>query len=84
MSYSLTPVRMTIIIKNTNRGLPSWLSGKESTCQSRGHGFDPWSKKIPDVAWQLSLEPQLLSPPAATTEVPHPGACARQQEKTQR
>ena len=84
MSYSLTPVRMTIVIKNTNRGFPWWLSGKESTCQCRGHGFNPWSKKIPDVSWQLSLVPQLLSPPAATTEVPLPRTCAQQQEKTQR
>ena len=29
---------------------PSWLNGKESTCQSRkhrGHGFDPWVGKNP-------------------------------------
>ena len=30
-------------------GLPQWLSGKESTCQCRRHGFDPWVGKIP---WQ--------------------------------
>ena len=24
-----------------------WLSGKESTCQSRRHRFDPWVRKIP-------------------------------------
>ena len=23
-------------------GLPWWLSGKESTCQCRKHGFNPW------------------------------------------
>ena len=23
-------------------GLPWWLSGKESVCQSRRHTFDPW------------------------------------------
>ena len=23
------------------QGLPWWLSGKESTCQCRGHGFNP-------------------------------------------
>ena len=30
-------------------GLSRWLSGKESTCQSRRHrrcGFDPWVRKI--------------------------------------
>ena len=28
-------------------GPPSWLSGKESTCQCRRHRFDPWVGKIP-------------------------------------
>jgi len=28
-------------------GLPWWLSGKESTCQCRNSGFDPWVGKIP-------------------------------------
>ena len=28
-------------------GLPWWLSGKESACQSRRHGFNPWVRKIP-------------------------------------
>ena len=31
-------------------GLPRWLSGKESACQSRRcrrHRFDPWVAKIP-------------------------------------
>ena len=27
--------------QNKERGLPWWLSGKESTCQCRRHGFDP-------------------------------------------
>ena len=27
-------------------GLPPWLSGKESTCQCRRYGFDPWVRKI--------------------------------------
>ena len=26
--------------------VPWWLSGKESTCQGRRHGFDPWVRKI--------------------------------------
>ena len=29
-----------------SRGLPWWLSGKQSTCQFRRHGFDPWVAKI--------------------------------------
>ena len=27
-------------------GLPRWLSGKESTCQCRRSGFNPWVGKI--------------------------------------
>ena len=29
-----------------SRRLPWWLSGKESTCQCRRRGFDPWVEKI--------------------------------------
>ena len=28
-------------------GLPWWSSGWESTCQCRGHVFDPWFRRIP-------------------------------------
>ena len=36
-------------------GLPWWLRGKESTCQCRRHGFDPWVGKIPwRRKWQLT------------------------------
>ena len=41
--------------------LPWWRSGWETACQCRGHGFDPWSGKIPQAAEQLS-------PWATTTE----------------
>ena len=30
------------------------LSGKESTCQSRRHGFDPWVGKVP---WRRKWQP---------------------------
>ena len=36
------------------KGLPSWLSGKESACQCRRHGFDPWVGKIP---WRRNGNP---------------------------
>ena len=44
--------------------LPWWLSGGESTCQFRRHGFDPWSGRIPHASEQLSpcgptTEPEL-------------------------
>ena len=35
-------------------GLPWWLSGKESTCQCKSHGFNPWSRMIPHASEQLS------------------------------
>ena len=34
--------------------LPWWRSGEESACQCRGHGFEPWSGKIPHATEQLS------------------------------
>ena len=36
------------------QGFPWWVSGKESACQCRRHGFDPWSRKIPHALEQLS------------------------------
>ena len=44
-------------------GLLWWRSGWESACQCRGHGFKPWSGKIPHAVEQVS--------PCATTR-----ACA--------
>ena len=48
-------------------GLPWWHSGWESACQCRGHGFEPWSGKIPHAAEQLgpcatTAEPACLEP----------------------
>ncbi|KAJ8794086.1 hypothetical protein J1605_019078 [Eschrichtius robustus] len=52
----------------------------------RGHGFEPWSGKIPHASEQLSLcatttEPVLQSPRGTTPEAQAPRACALQQEK---
>ena len=71
---------------NTTRGLPWWRSGWESACQRRGHGFEPWSGKIPHAAEHLSpcattTEPALKSLPATTTEARVPRAHAPQQER---
>ena len=33
-------------LPTTGGGLPRWLSGKESTCQCRRCGFNPWVMKI--------------------------------------
>ena len=35
-------------------GLPWWLSAKESTCQCRKLGFNPWVRKIP---WRRKWQP---------------------------
>ena len=56
-----------------NLGLPWWLRGKEFACQSRRHGFSPWSGKIPRAAKPMdhnyctilcsrAQEPQVLRP----------------------
>ena len=59
--------------KNHCLGLPWWFSGKESTCQCRRHGFDPWSGMIPCAMGQpspciVTIELVLSSPVAAATE----------------
>ena len=42
---------MTIV-----KGLPWWLTGKESACQCKRRGFDLWIRKIPcRRAWQPTL-----------------------------
>ena len=48
-------------------GLSWWHSGWESACQCRGHGFEPWSGKIPHAAewlgpWATIAEPTRLEP----------------------
>ena len=48
-------------------GLPWWCSGWESACQCRGHGFEPWSGKIPHATerlgpWATTTEPAHLEP----------------------
>ena len=40
--------------KINNWGLLCWLSGKESTCPCRRHGFSPWSRKVLHAAEQLN------------------------------
>ena len=55
-------------VKKINKsGLPWWRSGWESACQCRGHGFEPWSEKIPHAAeqlgpWATITEPARLEP----------------------
>ena len=35
----------------------NWLSGKESACQYRTHGFNPWVRKIP---WRRIWQPTAI------------------------
>ena len=57
-----------------------------TSCQCRGHGFNPWSGKIPQAVSHLAQAPQLLRP-SSRVHVPQslksvcPRACALQQEK---
>ena len=37
-------------------GLPRWLSDKESACQCRSPGFDPWLRKF---SWRRKWQPTL-------------------------
>ena len=42
------------------KGLPRWLSGKESACQCRRckrRGFEPWARKTP---WSRKWKPTLI------------------------
>ena len=39
--FSSPSLYLLVFIRNTIEGLPWWRSGYESTCQCRGHGFDP-------------------------------------------
>ena len=53
--------------KKWKAGLPWWCSGWESACQCRGHGFEPWSGKIPHATeqlgpWATITEPARLEP----------------------
>ena len=48
-------------------GLPWWHSGWESACQCKGHGFEPWSGRIPHATeqlgpWATTAEPARLEP----------------------
>ena len=59
--YPLSLLKVLGKLKNETSGCPWWRSGWEPACQCRGHGFEPWSGKIPHAAEQLG-------PWATTTE----------------
>jgi len=71
-------------------GFPWLLSGKESACQYRRHGFDPWARRIPHAIEQLrwcatTIETGLYRPVTTTPEAllqllkpTHPRFCVQQ------
>ena len=63
LSHDIYIIWLIIYLK----GLPWWCSGWESACQCRGHGFEPWSGRIPHAAeqlgpWATATEPARLEP----------------------
>ena len=59
-----------------------WSNGWDSACQCRGHGFHPWSRRIPRVMGQLNLWAPTIEPSSCNYWSPHrPRAHALQQEK---
>ena len=51
---NLFPCCCQVILLKYRSKPPWWRSGQESACQCRGHGFEPWSGKIPHATEQLS------------------------------
>ena len=49
-------------IKKGIPGSPWWLSGKESACHCKRHGFYPWSGRIPHAMEQLSPRATSMEP----------------------
>ena len=63
----ITLPKVGIFFKSLITGLPWWRSGWESACQCGGHGFGPWSGRIPHAAerlgpWATTAEPARLEP----------------------
>ena len=57
----------SILKQKPTLGLPWWRSGWESACRCRGHGFGPWSGRVPHAAerlgpWAAITEPARLEP----------------------
>ena len=52
--YILMCISLYLYVINRGRGIPWWLSGKESSHQCRRHRFDPWVEKIP---WRKKWQP---------------------------
>ena len=51
-------------------GASRWFSSKESTCQCRRYGFDPWVEKIP---WRRKWQPTPVYLPGESPWAEEPG-----------
>ena len=60
------------IFKSWYLGFPAGSSGKESACQCRRHGFNPWSRKIPLSPCTTTTEPVLWSLQLLALHTPEP------------
>ena len=61
LGSSICPSAPLVTVMKPNPGLAWWLSGKESVCQCRGQGFEPWSRKIPHAMEQPSPRSTMAS-----------------------
>ena len=52
--YPRLHLERKLVMARAKSGLPKRLSGKESTCQYRKLGFDPWIEEIP---WRRKQQP---------------------------
>ena len=58
-------------------GLPWWLSSKESACQWRNRGFDPWFGEIP---WSRKWQPIPVFLPGKSNEQKSLGAIVHESQ----
>jgi len=66
------------------RGLPRWLSGKESICQCRRRKFNPWVRKIP-LEEEMATHSSILAWKIPWTEEPGElHGVAKTQKRTER
>ena len=67
MKMQLTFIWFSLCLQTGQAGLPWWSSGWGSACRCRGHGFEPWSGRIPRAAerlgpWATTTEPAQVEP----------------------
>ena len=69
------------VFKGYRTEVPRWSSGWETTCQCRGHGFNPWSGRIQQAMRQPSLCTVTTSLHAVTTDARAPKAVLRNKRR---